>query len=65
VAHAFSDFFITIAEKLHIQQIGERNSTSFLKDSSCGNFSSMRIIPVTEADIKRLMPSPKLNKLSV
>jgi len=31
MANAFSNFFITITEKLNIQQTGKGNSTSILK----------------------------------
>jgi hypothetical protein len=32
VANAFNNFFITVSEKLHIQQIGKGDAISVLKD---------------------------------
>jgi len=55
VAKAFNNFFITITEKVNNQQTGKGNSTSVLKVSFPGNFSSLKIIPFTEADIKSIM----------
>jgi hypothetical protein len=49
VASAFSNFFITITEKLNIRQIEKRDGTSILKDSFRRNFPSMKIIPITKA----------------
>jgi hypothetical protein len=55
MAKAFNNFFITITEKLNIQQTGKGSSTSVLKVSFPGNFSSLKIIPFTEADIKSII----------
>jgi len=49
---ACSNFFITITEKLNIQQIREGDATSIKKHSFPGIFLSMKIIPVTEVEIK-------------
>ena len=47
VANAFNNFIITITEELNIQQIAKGDAMSILKDSFPGNFSSIKIIPVT------------------
>jgi hypothetical protein len=52
MAIAFNNFFITVTEKLNIQETGKGNSTSILK---AGNFSSLKIIPFIEAEIKSII----------
>ena len=49
IANAFNNFFTTITWKLNIQHIEKEDTISILKDSS-GNFPSIKIIPITEAD---------------
>ena len=53
VAKAFNNFFITVTEKLNIWQIEEGAAISVLKDSFPGNFPSLQIIPITEAEKKK------------
>ena len=53
---ACSNFFITITEKLNIQQIQGGDATSFQKHSFPGIFPSMKIIPITEAEIVSTFP---------
>ena len=55
MANACNSFFITITEKLNIQQVEEGDDTSILKDSFPGNFPSIKIIPHTEADINSII----------
>jgi hypothetical protein len=55
-ANAFNDFFITITEKLNIQQITKGDAISILKDPFPGNSPSIKIIPITEAEIKSTVP---------
>jgi hypothetical protein len=64
VNSAFNNFFTTITEKLNIQQIGKEDTVWILKDSS-GNFPSIKIIPITEADIKSITYSLKQNKKKI
>jgi uncharacterized protein (UPF0147 family) len=52
VASAFNNFFITITEKLNIQQIEKRDAISILKDLFRGNFPSLKILPLIETQIK-------------
>jgi hypothetical protein len=47
MANAFNNFFITITEKLSIQQIEKEDAVSILKDSFPSNFPSIKIIPFT------------------
>ena len=63
MANAFSNFFITITEKLNIQQIVKGDAIWILTDSSRGNLPSIKIIRITE--IKSLIHSLKSNKSSV
>ena len=51
VANAFNNFFITVTEKLSIQEIGKDYAILILKDSFPGNFLSIKIIPISEAEI--------------
>jgi len=51
VANAFNNFFITVTEKLSIQEIGKVYAILILKDSFPGNFPSIKIIPISEAEI--------------
>jgi len=59
VASAFNNFFIIITEKLNAQQIAKGEAISILKDSFAGNFLGIKIIPITEAEIKGTVPSLK------
>lgn len=54
MANAFNNFFITITEKLNRQEIENRDAISILKDSFPRNFSSTKIIPITEDEIKSI-----------
>jgi hypothetical protein len=62
VANAFNKFFLTIAEKLNMQQVEKADAISILKDAFPGNFPSIKIIPITEAEIKSIIHSLKLKK---
>ena len=62
VASAFNNFFITITEKWNIQQTQKGDAISILKDSSPGNFPSIKIIPITDAEMKSIIHSLKPNK---
>jgi hypothetical protein len=59
VAKAFNNLFITITEKLNILHIEEGDAISILKYSFPGNFSGIKIIPVTEAESKSIIQSPR------
>jgi hypothetical protein len=59
MASAFNSFFLTITEKLNVQKFEKGDVISFLKDSFPGNFPSIRIIPITEAEIKSIIHSLK------
>ena len=65
VASAFSNFCITITEKLNIQQLEKGDAISILKDSFPGNFLSIKITPITEGQIKSIIHSLKQNKKQV
>jgi len=56
VANAFNNFFIIITVKLNAQQTAKGNAISILKDSFPGNFPSIIIILITEAEIKGTVP---------
>jgi hypothetical protein len=62
VANVLNNFFITIAEKLYIQQIDKGDAISILEDSFPGNFPSIKIIPNTEAEIKNIIHCLKKKK---
>jgi hypothetical protein len=62
VANAFNNSYITISEKLNIQQIEKGDAVSILKDSFPGNFPSINITPITEAEIKSKIYSLKAKK---
>jgi hypothetical protein len=51
VANAFNNFFITVTEKISVQQIEKLYAILILKDSFPGNFASIKIIPINEAEI--------------
>jgi hypothetical protein len=55
VANAFNNFFLTNSEKLNRYKSEKRDAASFLKDSFPGNFPTINIIPITEADIKSII----------
>jgi len=60
VAKAFNNLFITITEKLSIQHIEEGDAISILKYSFPGNFPSIKIIPINEAESKSITHSLKV-----
>jgi len=64
VANAFNNFCITITEKLNIQQLEKGDAISLLKDSFRGIFPNIKIIPITEAQIKSVIHSLKQKKSS-
>ena len=57
MAKGFSNFFIIITEK--IEDTGKGDAISIIKDSFPRNFTSIKIIPITEAKIKSTMFSTK------
>jgi hypothetical protein len=63
VANAFNNFFTTITEKLNIQQVEKGDAILVLKDSFSRNSPSIKIIPITEAEIKSTMHSVKPKKI--
>jgi hypothetical protein len=52
VANGFNNFLIKITKQLNLQQLETGNAISNLKHSFPGNFPSIKIIPITEADEK-------------
>jgi hypothetical protein len=64
VANAFNKFFLTTAEKLNMQQVEKSDAISFLEDAFPGNLPSIKIIPITEAEIKSIIHSLKLKKIN-
>jgi len=48
MANTFSNFLITMTEKLNIQQIEKGDAISILTDSFPGNLPGIKIIPITE-----------------
>jgi len=64
VANASNNLFITLTQKLNIQLAESGDAISILKDSFPGNFPSIEIILITEAEIKRIIHSlkPKQNR---
>jgi hypothetical protein len=59
VANACNKFFLTVTEKLNLQKPEKGDAISFLIDSFPGNFPSIKIIPITEAEIKSIVCSLK------
>jgi hypothetical protein len=51
-ASAFNNFFITTVGKYNIYQVEKGDAISILKDSFPGKFPSIKIIPITEEEIK-------------
>jgi hypothetical protein len=61
-ANTFNNLYTTIIEKLNSKQTERGDNVSNLKDSFPGNFGSIKIIPITEGEIKSIMHSLKQNK---
>jgi hypothetical protein len=59
VANAFNNFFLTVTEKLNTQKPEKGDAILFLKDSFPGNFTSIKLIPVTATEIKSIIRSLK------
>ena len=64
MANAFCNFLTTITEKFNMQQIQKGDAISILKDSFPLNFPRIKIIPITDAEIKSIMHSLKPKKSS-
>ena len=47
--------FLTTSEKFNRQKSEKKDAVSFLKDSFPGNFPTINIIPITEAEIKAII----------
>jgi hypothetical protein len=47
---AFNNLFVTVTEKLNIQQVEEGDAISILEDSFPGNFPSIKIILITKTE---------------
>jgi hypothetical protein len=56
------NFFITITEKFKIQQTEKGDAISILQHSFPRNFPSIKIITITEAEIKSILHTLKQNK---
>jgi len=56
--------YITVTEKLNIPQIQKGSAISILKDSFPGYFPSIKLIPITEAEIKSIIRFVKPKKSS-
>jgi hypothetical protein len=52
MTNVLNNFFKTITEKLNIQQI-QKGDVSILEDSFPRNFPSIKIISITESEIKK------------
>jgi hypothetical protein len=63
MANAFNNFFITINDKLNIQQIQQGDAISILKDSFPRNITSIKIIPTLKAKITSIIHSLKPKKV--
>jgi hypothetical protein len=50
---------LTVTEKLNVQKLEKGYAISILKDSYPGNFPSIKIIPITEAEIKSIIHALK------
>jgi len=59
MAKAVNNLFIKVTEKLNTQQIEEGEAISILKDSFPGNFPSIKIIPIIEAESNSIIHSLK------
>ena len=59
VANAFNNLFLTTSEKLNWYESEKRDAISFLNDSFPGNVPTINIIPITKAEIKGIISSPK------
>lgn len=64
VANACYYFFITFTEKLNFPHIQKGYAIAILNDSFPGNFPSIKLIPITEAEIKSVIHSVEPKKLS-
>jgi hypothetical protein len=57
MAHAFNNLFVTINEKLNIQKTEKADAISILKHSFPGNFPRIKIILITEGEIRSIIHS--------
>jgi hypothetical protein len=59
VANVFNTFFLTIIEGLKLQHMRNEDAISFLKHAFPLKFPDIKIIPITETEIKSIRHSPK------
>jgi hypothetical protein len=59
VADVFNSFSLSIAENLNLHQVGKEDPVSFLKDSFSCKFHGIKIVPMSEVEIKGIMLSFK------
>ena len=59
LANTFNNYFLTVAEQLNVQKSEKGDAISLLKKSFPGNFPSIKIIPITEAEIKSIIRALK------
>jgi hypothetical protein len=57
VTDVFSGCFLSVAENLNLHQVGKEDPISFLKDSLPCKFHGIKIVPVSEAEIKGVILS--------
>jgi hypothetical protein len=63
VAGVFNSLFLSIAENLNLCQMGKEDPISFLKDAFPCKFHGFKIVPTSEAEIKRIILSLKSKNL--
>jgi hypothetical protein len=52
VANAFNIFFLTITESLNLHKMGKEDAISILKYAFPVKFPNIKIIPITQTEIK-------------
>jgi len=56
---AFNNFFTTITEKLNVQHIEQGDAIHIIKDLFVGKCPSIKLIPISEGEIKNITHSLK------
>jgi hypothetical protein len=59
VADVINSFFLSIAENLNQHQVQKEDPITFSKDSFLCNFHGIKTVPISEAEIKSIILSPK------
>jgi hypothetical protein len=60
VADAFNSFFLSVAENINLHQVGKEDPICFLRDAFPCKLHGIKIVPNSEAEIKKYNTPPQI-----